>query len=256
MILGTGLPVKFGRCALVGSSADLKTRRLGKQIDHHDTVIRVNRVPIKAYYKDFGRRTDVLFTGPRAEGKATFGLGGQWYRSMGGRLTECPFDNASCPFTALVLKGSDRTEYNQTWEQRYPRRQPGWKPPRARYPIGYQSERVNAFAYQLVNGSRPTNGFHAFLTFALVCDSLRIYGFSGSETADAHPVRGDVHNLGLEHEIIQQLVEGNLSSRGGLEHIDRELLAHLSSRAKHIRLVKAQMRSTSAEPPRPLLHAG
>ena len=50
---------------------------------------------------------------------------------------------------------------------------------------------------------------HAILTFALACDSLTLYGFSGEGTIDAHEMSG-VHNIELEHALLQRLIDFSL----------------------------------------------
>ena len=44
-----GIPAALRRCALVGASSNLLGRGLGQEIDGHDTVIRVNRLPSEEY---------------------------------------------------------------------------------------------------------------------------------------------------------------------------------------------------------------
>ncbi|CAK0872648.1 unnamed protein product, partial [Prorocentrum cordatum] len=58
------LPLPMKRCALVGGSSILHDRGLGPEIDAHDTVIRVNRLPTPAFFADWGRRTDIYFAEP------------------------------------------------------------------------------------------------------------------------------------------------------------------------------------------------
>merc|ERR1740121_2082361 len=55
------LDASFDTCALVGSSTNLVDGELGKEIDKHDLVVRVNRLPIARYFRDFGQKTDVFF---------------------------------------------------------------------------------------------------------------------------------------------------------------------------------------------------
>lgn len=203
-------PQEWKRCALVGGSSDLINKSLGARIDAYDTVLRVNRVPSAEFFHDFGERTDVLFAGAVAESVPMFQWAGYLYRRMGGNYEMCTFYDKVCPFQGLILKGSDVREYRQRWQQRYPRQTPGWKPRYSSFPFAYQQDSVNEFAYDLVGSSaqRPTTGFQAFLTFALICDSLDVYGFSGSSTADGHRMK-KVHNLTREHEIQHHLFGGD-----------------------------------------------
>lgn len=48
-------------CAVVGSSGHLLNSTLGKEIESHDVVIRINAAPTGEFSKDVGSRTDVRF---------------------------------------------------------------------------------------------------------------------------------------------------------------------------------------------------
>lgn len=236
-------PQRWDRCALVGGSTDLLGKGLGPAIDRHDTVIRVNRVPTEEYFKDFGNRTDVFFAGAKAEGRHMYNLAGQYFRSMGGSYHLCEFSAEDCPFRALVLKGVDHPRHPRAWESKYPCEKPGWRPEAddLRWPLGYQGYVLNTFAFDLLEGDRPTNGFHAFLTFLLACEELDVYGFSGGETADGHKMSAQ-HKLGREHEIMAWLAFGKIAStnKRGKEY-PKEFVDHIrsSKRRGHVRLVHA-----------------
>jgi hypothetical protein len=47
----------FATCAVVGSSGSLKGGALGREIDEHEAVIRVNSAPVAGYVADVGYRT-------------------------------------------------------------------------------------------------------------------------------------------------------------------------------------------------------
>mmetsp|Transcript_81683 Transcript_81683/g.229946 ORF Transcript_81683/g.229946 Transcript_81683/m.229946 type:complete len:318 (-) Transcript_81683:93-1046(-) len=211
MLSDAALPNCFERCALVGSSAALKGRGLGGEIDSHDTVIRVNRIPTEHFVLDFGSRTDVLFSGPRADGKDMFDKRVVRYRTFGGQVENCSFGAERCGFTSMVFKGADFVEYNRTWNQVWPKSEPGWKPRTSTFALGYQSDLVNIFAFKLLNRSkpsRPSNGLHAFLTFGLMCKQMNLYGFAGQGTADGHRLDFNVHNLTREHELMRRVING------------------------------------------------
>lgn len=241
-ILCSEFPQEWNRCALVGGALELNGTGLGPEIDAHDTVIRVNRVPSVKFFDDFGNRTDVLFAGPRAEGRAMFNMLGQYVKIMGGGYTLCEFSSVDCPFKALILKGVDWPLYRKRWDAMYPLESPGWRPKRTKWPLGHQMDEVNALAYDLLGGSRPTNGFHAFLTSILLCNSLDVYGFSGVGTADGHRMATQ-HNLDREHDLLRQLGKGRLTYRssnirGTGKPLNRHLVDRIRSRKGQVHIYR------------------
>ena len=64
----------FRSCAVVGSSGTLLHQRLGKEIDRHDAVIRVNGAPLGEQYKPFAgsKTTWRLFSSPHASSDYSF----------------------------------------------------------------------------------------------------------------------------------------------------------------------------------------
>lgn len=59
-----GIPLKpDSRIAVVGNSANVKGRDLGKEIDQHDVVLRINRAWNKQNPEDLGLKTSILFIG-------------------------------------------------------------------------------------------------------------------------------------------------------------------------------------------------
>jgi len=201
---------KLGSCALVGSSADMTNKSLGEEIDKHDTVIRVNRIPTPEYSADFGNRTDILFTGAMAQGRPTFRPAGQSYQDFGGTLRACPWLGQDCPFRTVVLKAGDRYECGSSFEKRFPPWSPGWVPSPSDIVVAHQTDELNTLAYLLLRydeyRNRPTNGFQAFLTFAYACERLDTYGFSGRGTADSHAV-SPIHSMDREHHVMRRISE-------------------------------------------------
>lgn len=236
MIVCFPFPQQFDRCALVGSSSDLDGKNQGREIDSHDTVIRVNRVPNELFREDFGNRTDILFAGPVAEKRPMYTWLGMFYRKMGGEYEMCQFRSHTCPFKALILKGADFREFGRPWERRYPVENPGWKPRKSNWPLSHQDDAVNNFAYDLVGGKRPTNGFQAFLTFTLLCNSLDVYGFTGSGTADGHWMSKH-HNLTFEHDVQRQLMDGSFANFVGDKKLEPVIFARLQAMAGKVRIV-------------------
>lgn len=250
--VGEEFPERFGRCALVGSSAAMRSKGHGADIDRHDTVVRVNRLPAPEFASDFGTRTDVLFAGPVSDKRPVYTKLGFWYRLFGGDMRLCffkPRRGGRCPFKTLILKGSDFPEYGQAWAERYPVEQPGWRPRASVFPVAYQTDEVNSFAYRLMGGSRPTNGFQAFVLFALMCESLSVYGFSGSGTADNHKF-SKKHNLSTEHEFYARIISGQRLSFPVAEGMPADpsadkLMERLHDQSSHVKMVVDEMNCSS-----------
>eukprot|EP00899_Mesostigma_viride_P006754 jgi/Mesvir1/1607/Mv14570-RA.1 len=51
----------LGRCALVGLSRTLSSKRYGSAIDGHDTIIRMGFAPLEGYKEHVGAKTDIVF---------------------------------------------------------------------------------------------------------------------------------------------------------------------------------------------------
>jgi len=90
--------LSFNNCALVGASPILNGAGHGADIDSHDTVIRVNRLPTPEYADDFGKKTDVYFANLliARQGKTVL---------MGGEETSCKDSSQpACNYKFVVLK--------------------------------------------------------------------------------------------------------------------------------------------------------
>ena len=185
-------PYRFERCALVGSSSSLRGMLLGTEIDAHDTVIRINRLPTRPFEADVGARTDVYFT--RAFGRlSTNGyvplfLGGD---RLSGRLNGswCDFvSRKGCPFGALVISDA-RARWADAKCQRSPQL-PGASQAHSgpadagRLPVSFESSTIFCAARLFrALGPDSTAGFSALLTFAPICTSIRLFGFGGGACA-------------------------------------------------------------------------
>jgi len=220
MLSSRHLDARFCRCALVGSAAGFNGHGLGPEIDGHDTVIRVNRLPVEAqHFLDFGRRTDIFW------GEPGYGAPGQhenldargdyWVELMHrtwaeARACHLRRGSGSCGFANLVIKGSDVPVVGKTFRRRFPLSSPGRLPEQTALPLGHQSDDINAAAFSVEEMRHvPSNGLHAFLTLAPLCGSLTMYGFDGAGTADGHEI-GSRHSLSEERAIMDRLIRGEV----------------------------------------------
>lgn len=213
MLSASPLEASFCRCAFVGGSQSLLGMELGRQIDAHDTVIRINRLPQPEDVEDLGKKTDIYFAGPGWNVNDAYYLsrdGGTYLIQEVGQtsLYDKPCSilkgGANCRFAALILTSA----YN--FLERYPLDRPGWRPNGTAFPVGYLCEQLNGDADELVRTKLATRGLRALLTFAPVCGSVKLYGLSGLGTFDGHGI-DHVHNLTLEHAFLERIIRGSLS---------------------------------------------
>lgn len=187
----------LGQCALVGSSSILSGKGYGPDIDKHDTVIRVNRVPTPEYFADFGNKTSIFFGNVYVWKKGQIQL-------FGGTQKKVVANNSGF-FSSLVMNSwkpaPDWKRIHKVWSQ-------------AHYPVGHTADWVMDFAFHLkVAHPLPTAGLFALLTFAPICDYMRIYGFGGGlKTADHHTMNlYHAHNIIAEHALVDRIANGTLT---------------------------------------------
>jgi len=220
--------LRDSRCALVGSGAVLSGRELGAEIDgSHDYVVHINNIPRASQAADMGHRTDIFFTTLCTvsrpdwdnvevekrpvndedddmdetcvldDGRHRCNQGGHPFRAV---VFRAPQDNGWCPDDAedMVQDAARETSL----------------------PLGMSKDFISQAAHYLrrddddaphadLYRGKPTTGLHAMLTMALACQSLTLYGFSGSATADGHRMSED-HGIEREHALLHALVDHSL----------------------------------------------
>ena len=206
-----------GSCALVGSGATLLGRGLGPEIDSHDHVIRVNRLPINStHYAHVGSRTSVWFSkicrlrpfrsgdraalrllviGNKSSGNAEDVPSGYCWLA-GPKASRCPH------VEAFVARGGSNADNSSAKCHAS-----GVRTLRTRtasvIPVGIQEETSFNAAIAMRHGREASTGLQALLTFAPHCrGGLSLYGFSGLGTADGHHIG---HALPVEHELLANL---------------------------------------------------
>ena len=198
------LPARLDRCALVGSGSALLGSRLGPEIDSHDTVIRVNRLPSPRLYPDFGKRTDILM----AEVMLLQDCSSYRDAYLGqDQETSCPFQGQQrCQYTSIIFRGLAARE-------RFPRKDPGCIP-KCNAPPGpacgemAPDVRHAVQRFPAIGSHLPSAGFESFWTMAPLCNSIRLYGFGGGANADGHFMNQRTHNYSAEHRVLFQVVSG------------------------------------------------
>eukprot|EP00746_Dinoflagellata_sp_MGD_P154537 gnl/MRDRNA2_/MRDRNA2_84870_c2_seq1.p1 gnl/MRDRNA2_/MRDRNA2_84870_c2~~gnl/MRDRNA2_/MRDRNA2_84870_c2_seq1.p1 ORF type:complete len:365 (+),score=40.38 gnl/MRDRNA2_/MRDRNA2_84870_c2_seq1:342-1436(+) len=206
------IPVHLKRCALVGSSNYLVGRRLGREIDDHDIVIRVNRLPTPTFIEDFGNKTDVYFS-EVTRFRSCAGFMDNFLSFSGKqspRTDWCNFTGKQpCRYKVFILKGSDFR-----MPEVFPGDEPGCKLVCSAPDLvcGEQATEIFQVVTWLPRLKQiPTSGLQAFFTFAPICSSMRLYGFGGEGTADHHFSNTKTHNYDLEHEILHRIINASFS---------------------------------------------
>lgn len=215
----------FERCAIVGGGDVLAGAGRGAEIDAHDFVVRVNRIPTEPFFEDFGKKTSVLFS--LAQGYV-HGKGRIAVMAKGSdkatHVAKCndPRDQLSplCKFDALMLWAFsfNTTSHGTTGKSKSLRDILGvWN--ETDIPIGFPALEVRESAQYMLTangleeGHQPTSGFMAVATFAPVCGELTLYGFAskgkGDQSADGHPV-GTRHDYTLEHSVMNRIMSGEM----------------------------------------------
>jgi len=226
MITGSELRAEFKKCAIVGSSGILLEQTLGDAIDAHDTVVRVNRLPVANLTAHVGSKTSILY-GNIVSDRVSL-LQKAYYKAESftnvpdplhhDRL-QCPYiyDNATnpCNFDNLVLN-SGMLDIGVRWRDVFPEDAPGFRPDKSVFPIGHQSLKAMdavrvleefVFQYGKKGRKRGTSGLHALFTFGPLCEEVDMYGFGGSHkySVDAHKSNGKWHNYDVEHSFMDNL---------------------------------------------------
>mmetsp|Transcript_11753 Transcript_11753/g.21387 ORF Transcript_11753/g.21387 Transcript_11753/m.21387 type:complete len:335 (+) Transcript_11753:50-1054(+) len=233
----------LGRCALVGSGSAMNGSRFGEEIDAHDTVIRVNRLPTESFFADFGQRTTILFGGKYLERQSEVDL-------MGSGTADCASRLGPCDLEALVIKGPLSSEGRSAsicifntimrWQKAHDQLPTCWSTwplawKNARMAVGVQREALASAVLQfpvwqrthkeqtymdlLMRGPkdfglRISTGFFAFLTFVPLCDTMNLYGFRSGDpqrpdsTSDGHKATANHGGFLIEHALLHKLVNG------------------------------------------------
>jgi len=260
-------PQSFGRCALVGGSSSLNGSGHGVEIEAHDTVIRVNRLPHPKHFVDVGRRTDVYFVNTlkkyrlgqtNLEWEIGVNPHSLWCRhTLACTCLSCPkhiiFEGA--PYDSFWKKGKapqgyaalnaakaaalsvdeEEDESVGTTNISQLSRRSDQVPKKNRssdrtacrqsHALHFFQHNIPAVPYSFTQSvdkhiqdavapwaykSKPSGGLKAFLTLAMICDSISLFGFDGRKSIDGHPEIG--HNFIAEHNLYNLLVRSNENS--------------------------------------------
>lgn len=218
MLVGNPIRATFNNCAIVGSGETMRNSGHGERIDSHDTVIRVNRLPNAEHVVDFGRKTDIYFAS-----RLWFQSDGFIVRHLGGHRKKCLFTErygfGACRFKSLVMNsGNGSLESDTTWTQLYPIWKPGFRPARSNFPIAHQSnyiwKAVGTIQSIYVKPKKITSGLDAIFSFAPLCRSVELFGFTGGAASDGHQINPKHHNIAAEHQLLTDMLDQRLLHDG------------------------------------------
>jgi hypothetical protein len=206
---------KLGSCALVAPSPSTKGKGFGPEIDSHDIVIRMNRLPEKANYPDLGNRTDVYFVNNEFIKYTSAGFHvDQVAQYIGGAWVDCKETPAECRFSSIIYQSINTLFLPQMTKSQWEQVAEGWQG--TNFFVGRMSpemdKAMHCIAGKMSHIGYPTAGFAAFLTFLPLCDSMRLYGFSGSKTLDGHN-EWIFHRLANEHLVMQKIGAGQMTQQ-------------------------------------------
>ena len=249
-------------CAVVGSGAALSGRVLGPEIDAHDVVVVVNNMPPEADHADMGSRMDVFFLTAVGIHSNNGSTGERMFVSTGGRdpavtpichTSEEDDEVHRSPrcidrFKALIVRSilQDRPgRHNEHCMSDFANT--------SEVGLGWSGTMVTNLVWHLrrpglPDEGKPSTGFHAVVTMALLCSSvelceclplatlgapictpvaplrrppamlscssphlapLRADGFTGTDTYDGR-TEGVVHNIEGEHRVLHRLINKSI----------------------------------------------
>merc|ERR1719330_518125 len=138
-----------------------------------------------------------------------------------------------CDFRAILYEGASREQQSKLqWLSRR----------KMAVPYAYQSNALHAaehsFALFGQEKKVPSAGFKAFMTCAILCDSIKLYGFSGDSTLDGHFLAHSRHDLDMEHKVFGRLSAGNISDS---DFAPRKVIEHGQPDAAFVAKLKQRL---------------
>jgi len=166
-------------------------------------------VPSSEFFEDMGRRTDVYFKNLLSDFKDEKTK--VWYMDAKGpagkRIEQHGWcvhaSKEGCPFATVLYEGASENHRKKfKWDTRRK-----WA-----LPYAYQTDDLHRVEHALsVFGPEqkvPSAGFKAFLTCAMLCDSIYLYGFAGTDALDGHFLAHSRHVLAEEHSFLDRASHG------------------------------------------------
>ena len=192
------LKKKHSSCALVGSSGNLKNHKLGREIDRHQTVIRINNPPLVGYEQYVGKRkADILVVNNRLRRCVTPTKHRQLYISPTAALL-----SGDSIFVQSCHQEKKLTIYSISKYVEYLSRTAFLKYTE-RYKIKHRSLYL------------PMSGYRVLFFCLLICKQVHVYGFGVERARTFHYYSNDTdykppwyHNIPLEMTMMQMIENG------------------------------------------------
>ncbi|XP_049916082.1 alpha-N-acetylgalactosaminide alpha-2,6-sialyltransferase 1-like [Epinephelus moara] len=176
------------RCAVVGTGGILNGSKMGKEIDAHDYVFRVNGAVTKGYEEDVGNRTSVYVHTAYSIHSATYLFKRFGYKAAphdeGIKYVLIPEGRRDYNWLGGLLRGEKIT--NGSYKNRRPRMYYSGQYNESRFYVLHQdflryvrnrflkSRHMNSSFWAI---NRPTNGAFALFLALQTCDTVSAYGF-------------------------------------------------------------------------------
>ncbi|XP_070847205.1 alpha-N-acetylgalactosaminide alpha-2,6-sialyltransferase 1.1 [Chaetodon trifascialis] len=176
------------RCAVVGTAGILNGSKMGKEIDAHDYVFRMNGAVIKGYEEDVGNRTSVYVHTAHSINMSLYTFKEYGYTSAphdeGIKFVLIPEGMRDFHWLKGLLKGERISA--SPYHNRLPRTYYGGQYNESRFYVLHQdflryvrnrflmSDNLNSIHWPIV---RPTNGAFTIFLALHTCDTVSAYGF-------------------------------------------------------------------------------
>ena len=226
-------------CALVGGGLISKpgeNQSLGSEIDAHDIVVRINRLPFQEsgrrerqnmLHRELGWKTDALVSYfhvdslhfgyavaqglmPTSRYPKHYSLGHHPRPVANCSISPRNGNITTCPFRALVLPSC----HLPAWDVGK-RSANVWLTPPDKPQADERALRIGCFKQEVVDAvnslhfgsvregrrTKPSTGLYTFFALVHACSNLDMYGFDGSNTVDSHVI-SPAHNLDEEHRLM------------------------------------------------------
>lgn len=196
----------FRTCAVVSSAGSILRSSLGKEIDSHDAVLRLNAAPIQGYHMDVGTKTTIRIVNSQvlANPEHRFGK-----NSLYKNITLVAWDPA--PYSADLKKWYQKPDFNMFKEYMDHRRKNPNQPFYILHPAFVWNlwNMLQTNTEENIQPNPPSTGYIGIALMMNLCESVDVYEFIPSKrhTTLCHyyePLRDMACTLGAYHPLLYE----------------------------------------------------